>query len=50
MNFKQISKVCTLLFAALFLSNCGGGSSSSGAVESKRAGVNEVIVHIGYSF
>ncbi len=47
MNFKQTN---TLLVAAMAiiigLSSCGGGGKKSSGVKSKRAGINEVVIHI----
>ncbi|MEX0598718.1 MAG: ABC transporter substrate-binding protein, partial [Candidatus Paceibacterota bacterium] len=47
LKIKNVFKLLLMLPFIAFLSSCGGGSSSSdGAVKSKKAGVNEVYVHL----
>ncbi|MCD8529144.1 MAG: hypothetical protein LRY27_04120, partial [Chitinophagales bacterium] len=49
MNKRSIFQILFLLAAISFLASCGGGKKTKddGAnVNSKRAGINEVIVHI----
>jgi peptide/nickel transport system substrate-binding protein len=47
LNTKNVFKILLLLPLFAFLSSCDGGSSSSnGVLTSKKAGVNEIYVHL----
>lgn len=46
MNFKSTKLLAATMVFAAILASCGGGGKKSEGVKSKRAGINEVVIHI----